>query len=100
MMKYFFYIIVTLLIINSKLLAVTSEELMQVHKVTTSEMNSITNPYAGSLVYNTTENSLYFYTGTVWKKMRSNGSETIINAGSGISITGNGQTSTPYVIGI
>jgi len=100
MMKYFFYTLFFLVAVSAKLSAVSADELMQIHKVTTAEMNNINTPASGSLVYNTSENSLYFYTGTVWKKMRSNGSETIINAGLGISITGSGKPSTPYVIGI
>ena len=61
----------------SILYATTVDELMAMHKVTTTEMNNITTPQAGSLVYNTTENTLFFYTGTVWKRVRSIGSETI-----------------------
>jgi len=83
----------------SLLYATTADELMQVHKVTSIEMNSITTPQAGSLIYNTTENSIFFYTGTVWKKMRGNGSETIIHAGENITVEGNGTVPSAYVIG-
>jgi len=61
----------------SILYATTVDELMAMHKVTTTEMKNIMTPQAGSLVYNTTENTLFFYTGTVWKRVRSIGSETI-----------------------
>lgn len=84
----------------SMLYALTTDELMQIHNVTSTEMNNITNPQAGSLVYNTTEDTLYFYTGTVWKRLRATGSETIINAGSSTTVTGNGTSSVPYTIGI
>jgi len=100
MMKYFFYILAISTIFSSSSSAVTADELMQIHKVTTTEMNNINTPIPGSLVYNTSENSLYFYTGTLWKKMRSSGSETIVNAGTNINISGNGTTSAPYVIGL
>ena len=99
-MKYFFYILAISTIFSSSSLAVTADELVQIHKVTTAEMNNISAPTPGSLVYNTSENSLYFYTGTLWKKMRSSGSETIVNAGTNINISGNGTTSAPYVIGL
>lgn len=79
--------------------APTSDELVLLHNVTTTEMNAIASPSAGSLVYNTTENATFFYTGTVWKKMRSSGDETIVTAGSGITVSGNGTPSSPYVIG-
>lgn len=79
--------------------AVTAEELLEVHKVTTTEMNNISTPQSGSLVYNTTEDTLFFYTGTIWKRLKSNGDEIIINAGIGIVVTGNGTSSVPYTIG-
>lgn len=82
------------------LYAVTADELMQIHKVTTNEMNTISTPQAGSLVYNTTENTLFFYTGIVWKQLRANGGETIINAGSDTFVTGNGTSSIPYTVGV
>ena len=63
-------------------------------------MNAISTPQAGSVVYNSTENTLYFYTGSVWKKMRSDGTETIIHAGSGMTVTGDGSNATPYTIGV
>ena len=79
--------------------AVTADELLQVHKATTTEMNNITTPQAGSIVFNTTEDTLFFYTGTIWKRLRSTGTETIINAGNNVVITGNGSSTTPYTIG-
>ena len=93
-------LILLLLAPFSILYAVTANELLEVHKATTTEMNNINAPQAGSLVYNTTENTLFFYTGTVWKQLRSNGGETILNAGSGMVVTGNGTSSVPYTIGV
>ena len=90
-----------LLFLQSSLLhAITADELVAIHKVTTTEMHDISAPQSGSLVYNTTENSLYFYTGTVWKRMRSTGTETMINAGNGTVVTGNGTSTSKYEIGI
>jgi hypothetical protein len=40
--------------------------LMGLTQVTTAEMATITNPIAGSLIYNTTEQSPYVYNGTSW----------------------------------
>ena len=79
--------------------AITADELMHVHRVTATEMSNIVNPQAGSLVYNTSDNNLFFYTGSVWKVMKANGLETIVTAGSNITTTGNGTASTPYIIG-
>jgi len=80
--------------------AITASELLEVHKATTTEMNNINTPQAGSLIYNTTENTLFFYTGSTWKRLRSSGTETILNAGSGMVVTGNGTSSVPYTIGV
>ncbi len=91
--------LVLLFLQSLMLYATTADELMAMHKVTTTEMNNITTPQAGSLVYNTTENTLFFYTGTVWKRVRSIGSETIIQAEDNIDIFGNGSSATPYMIG-
>ena len=94
------FIILLLFISFSTLYAVTSDELMEIHKATTTEMNNINTPLAGSLVYNTTEDTLYFYTGTIWKRLRSTGGETILNAGSGMVVSGSGTSSVPYTIGV
>ena len=91
--------LILLFLQSSMLYAVTADELLQVHKATTTEMNNISTPQAGSIVFNTTEDTLFFYTGTIWKRLRATGSETIINAGNSIVVTGNGNSSTPYVIG-
>ena len=95
-MKY----LLSILALVSTMHAITADELMRLHSVTTSQMNNISSPQAGSVVYNSTENTLFFYTGSVWKRMRANGSETIINAGNGISVTGNGASATPYVLNV
>jgi len=98
-MKKLLFLIGLLLMQSINLYAVTADELMAIHKVTTTEMNNINAPQAGSLVYNTTENTLFFYTSTEWKRLRSTGSETIVNAGSGITITGDGTITVPYTVG-
>lgn len=97
--KQLIFLISLLLMQFSTLQAITADELMQIHKATTSEMNNINTPQAGSLIYNSTDRTTYFYTGVVWKKLRSTGSETKINVGNNITITGNGLNITPYIIG-
>ena len=99
-MRYFFYTLFILIMTCTSLSAVTADELMQIHKATTTQMNNIASPQVGSLVYNTTENTLYFYTGVIWKRLRATGAETIINAGSGTTVTGSGTSSVPYMIGV
>ena len=95
-MKY----LLSILALVSTLHAITADELMQLHSVTTTQMNNISSPQAGSVVYNSTENTLFYYTGTQWKRMRADGTETIISAGNGINIIGNGTNSTPYTVGV
>ncbi len=75
-----------------------SNELLAIHSISTIEMNAITNPFKGSLIYNTDKKSIYFYTGTLWKKLKSDGRETKIIAGNNLTISGNGTNQTPYTI--
>ena len=53
-------------------------------------MNGITDPFKGSLLYNIDKKLIYFYAGTLWKKLKSDGHETKIIAGSNLIISGNG----------
>ena len=98
-MKKLIFLISLLFLKSSSLYAITAGELLEVHKVTTTEMNSITTAQVGSLIYNLSEHTLYFYTGAVWKRLRSTDGETIIHAGNGILVTGSGTTTAPYTIG-
>ncbi len=76
----------------------TSDELLAIHNLSTIQMNAIVSPPKGSILYNTDEKSIYFYSGTLWKKLRSDGRETKIIAGNNLTITGNGADQTPYII--
>jgi hypothetical protein len=75
-----------------------SDELVQLHNVTTSEMNSITSPQRGSLVFNTDDKEIYERNNTAWNKISSDGSETKIVAGDCTHVLGTGTTSDLYVI--
>lgn len=75
-----------------------SGDLLAIHNVSNSEMNGITDPFKGSLIYNIDKKSIYFYTGTLWKKLKSDGGETKIIAGSNLLISGNGTDQSPYTI--
>lgn len=46
-----------------------ADELVQIHNATEAEMNAISNPTEGSLIYNTTKKRAYQYTGTTWRKL-------------------------------
>lgn len=45
-------------------------ELLGMHNLSTSEMNSINSPNLGSLIYNTTENELFIFNGSLWKGIK------------------------------
>ena len=75
-----------------------SDELVVLHNVTTTEMNAITSPTEGSLIFNTDDNEVYERNATAWNRISTNGSETKIVAGNGIEVTGLGTTSDPYVV--
>ncbi|MEC3908707.1 hypothetical protein VOI54_16890 [Tamlana sp. 2201CG12-4] len=46
-----------------------SDELMVIHKVTTSDMNAIITPFQGSIVYNTDHDSMFIYDGGQWLRL-------------------------------
>ncbi|MEM9077049.1 MAG: hypothetical protein AAGC43_08415 [Bacteroidota bacterium] len=45
---------------------VTAGDLVGIHNVSATEMNAISNPIEGSLVYNTTTSSIHFYSNSNW----------------------------------
>ena len=89
-----FYI---LLLSQAEATTPNSVNLVQLHKVTTTEMNAIVSPVTGSLVFNTDDKEIYERNATSWKKITSDGSETHIVSGSCIDITGTGTAADPYV---
>jgi len=68
----------------------------------------VTNPALSLLVYNTNETTgegFYYWNGTEWKKLITeddaasiDGSETIITAGTNVTVSGTGTTLDPYII--
>jgi len=78
--------------------ASVSDELLILHNVTTPEMNSITTPTEGSLVFNTNEDEVYERNVSAWEKIASDGSETKIVSGNCMNITGTGAVASPYIV--
>ena len=75
-----------------------NNELVTLHVITTLEMNAITSPIQGSLIFNSGDNEVYHFNGTLWDRISSTGNETKIIEGDDITITGTGTTLDPYVI--
>ncbi|MCF6244512.1 MAG: hypothetical protein L3J43_05695 [Sulfurovum sp.] len=75
-----------------------SDELVVLHTVTTAEMNAITTPVIGSLIFNTDDNEVYERNTTAWHSISSDGSETKIVAGNCMEVSGTGTTSNPYIV--
>ncbi len=75
-----------------------NDELVALHIVSSSEMNAITSPVQGSLIFNSDDNEVYQFNGTLWDRISSTGNETKIIEGDDITITGTGTTLDPYVI--
>ena len=75
-----------------------NDELIVLHNATTAEMNTITSPIQGSLIFNTDDNEVYERNATSWNKISADGSETKIIAGNCMDITGIGTSSSPYII--
>ena len=75
-----------------------SDSLVILHTVSTTEMNTITSPEEGSLIFNTDDQEVYERTSNTWNKISSDGSETKIVAGNCMNVTGAGTTLSPYII--
>jgi len=75
-----------------------SDELVVLHSATTTEMNAISTPTQGSLIFNTDDKEIYERNTTAWNRISSDGSETKIMAGSCMDITGVGTAGDPYII--
>ena len=97
-MKYILNSLTLALCITSIYAAPLNDELVVLHNVTTTEMNAITSPTIGSLVFNTDDNKVYERNATAWHRISSNGSETKITAGNCMQVTGSGTTSDPYLV--
>lgn len=71
-------------------------------RMTEAQKTSITSPATGLLMYQTDDTpGFYYYNGTGWTLIgtgAANGSETKVNAGKNISITGSGTTANPYIV--
>ncbi len=90
--------LVLLLCISNINAAPLSDELVVLHNVNTTDMNGISAPIEGSLIFNTDDKEIYERNATAWNKISSDGSETKIVAGNCMDITGIGTTAHPYVI--
>jgi hypothetical protein len=96
-MKFILNSLILVLCISTINAAPLSDELVVIHNVTTAEMNAITSPIQGSLIFNTDDSEVYERNATAWHMISSDGSETKIVAGNCMDITGIGTTANPYV---
>jgi len=63
-------IFVLLLVLPYFSVAVTTDELVQIHQLTTAERNALSTPIAeGTLAFDTTVKKLYLYADTTWKEV-------------------------------
>jgi len=75
-----------------------NDELLMIHNTTTSQMNGISTPKEGSIIFNTDKETLYERNTTAWRRVTSNGNETKVVSDGCTEITGLGTTESPYVI--
>jgi len=77
-------------------------------RMTTTQMNAIGSPATGLMVYNTSDNTFYFYTGASWNKVEGAaeadgviGNEVLdATANGGLFRSGAGTGASPYTLGI
>ena len=75
-----------------------NDELVMLHNMTTTQMNTIASPVEGSLVFNTDDKEVYERNTTAWHIISSDGSETKMVAGACMQVTGNGTSTNPYIV--
>lgn len=91
-MRKFYVIIIALGCWTTTNAQIDGTLLMGLTNATTSEMNTVTNPVTGSLLYNTTEQNVFQYNGSTW--------ESISNASGSWNMGGNsGSAATTDFIG-
>ena len=78
--------------------APTANDLVAIHAATLAEINAITSPFEGSLIYNTDDKFLYQYTGSSWQKLTPEGNETKMVSEGNVTISGSGTTADPYKV--
>ena len=84
--------IVVVLHLNTSLKAQVPQanQLVRLHNVTTNQMNGISSPLTGSLVYNTSQNSVYQRSSNSWVKLRQtlsiNGDQLSISDGNTVTV--------------
>ena len=96
--KYIALFLTVFLVYQVEATTPTNDVLVQLHSVTTVEMNAIASPVQGSLIFNTDDSEVYERNATRWNRVSSDGSETKVIEGSCTSITGVGTPSNPYVV--
>jgi len=75
-----------------------SDELLILHSETKANINAITTPVEGSLVFNSNDEETYERNSTDWNRVTSDGSETKIVAGACTKVTGSGRATDPYIV--
>jgi len=97
-MKFILNSLVLLLCISHINAVPLSDELVVLHNATTIEMNGISSPIEGSLIFNTDDKEIYERNATAWNMISSDGSETKIVAGNCMEVIGMGTVASPYVV--
>ncbi|MEO9892968.1 hypothetical protein [Aurantibacter sp.] len=94
-MRLILFILIVVVGFNNTLQAQVPEAnlLVKIHEVTTTEMNSISNPLQGSFSFNTNLNKMFVFNGTEWTEMTTIESEAypghfIINSSGTQTISG------------
>ncbi len=83
-MKHLYVIFIVLLQVQLFAQVPRGEELEGLHSVQTSNLNAITNPIIGSILYNPTDEKVYYYTANGWKAAGSEKSDIQFDASTGI----------------
>ena len=87
------FIITAFLLIGFSLEAqIDAGSLMGIPTATTTEMNNITGANVGGCLYNTDENALYYYTGSVWTRATDDQTASEVDSDTPVDVDGDGNT--------
>ena len=73
---------------------VDAGSLMGIPTATTTEMNNITGATAGQCLYNTDQNTIYYFTGSVWERATDDQTASEVNSDTPADVDGDGNTET------
>lgn len=85
-------LLVLLLLSENAVAQIDAMSLMVIPSGTTTEMNNISGAAVGGMLYNTTENAIYYWTGSAWARATDDQTAAEVAAGTPVDVDGDATT--------